>query len=129
VTKLTIEVKTLEEIINSMVLPAVLRYQTELAQNIAAMKSIGMESSATYQKETLEFIVTNVDAVRGAMKAIAKFSGALHHAESVREEAAILCNEIKPQMEIARTAVDHLESVVDDQYWPLVKYRELLRVH
>jgi glutamine synthetase len=129
VTKLSIEVKTLEEIINSMVLPAALRYQTELAQNIAAMKSIGLESSAVYQKETLEYIVDNVNTIRSAMKAIAQQTEALHHAATVRDEAAILCNEIKPQMETARTAVDHLESVVDDQYWPLVKYRELLKVH
>ena len=51
-----------------------------------------------------------------------------HHTDNVREEAEILCNKVRPQMENIREAVDALEAIVDDQYWPLVKYRELLFV-
>ena len=47
---------------------------------------------------------------------------------AVREEAEILCHKAKPQMDHIRDAVDDLEAIVDDQYWPLVKYRELLFV-
>ena len=36
------------------------------------------------------------------------------------------CNQVKPIMETVRTAADALEGLVDDQYWPLVKYREML---
>jgi glutamine synthetase type III len=50
-TKLDIEAKALEEIVNSMVMPAVMRYQKELADNIAALRSIDMVQSAKFQVE------------------------------------------------------------------------------
>lgn len=127
-TKLSIEAKTLEEIVHSMVMPAVLRHQTELARNIAALKEIGMESAASYQKEALKIVSESIVSINeGLVKLDAALEKA-HHLGAVREEADVLCNEVKPQMDIVRAAVDTLEGVVDDQYWPLVKYRELLFV-
>jgi glutamine synthetase len=48
------------------------------------------------------------------------------NANDTRLAAGKFCNEVKPLMEIIREAADELEGIVDDQYWPLVKYRELL---
>lgn len=127
-TKLSIEAKTLEDMVHSMVMPAVIRYQTELAQNIAAMKVIGMEDSVGYQKDKLKQVVKNTATIEESLEKLLKFLDKAHHAGSVREEAETLCNKVKPQMDNIREAVDALEAVVDDQYWPLVKYRELLFV-
>lgn len=127
-TKLSIEAKSLEEMINSMVMPAVLRYQAELAGNIAAMKSIGFDDSVAYQKEILKGVVKDIAAIKEGLEKLDKALDKAHHAENVREEADLLCNKAKPQMDAIRKAVDDLEAVVDDQYWPLVKYRELLFV-
>jgi glutamine synthetase len=126
VTKLDIEAKSLEEIVHSIVMPAVLRYQTELAQNIAAMKAIGMEDAVEYQKGVLNTLIENVDVVRKGLKKLDKGYHEAHKADNIREEAEIFCQTIKPEMDRIRSAVDALESIVDDQYWPLVKYRELL---
>lgn len=127
-TKLDIEAKTLEELVNSTVMPAVLRYQTELAGNIASLKSIGMEDAAGYQKETLQRILKNVATINGGLKKMHQALEEVHHLEDLRKEADILCNVVKPEMDTIRGAVDDLEGIVDDQYWPLVKYRELLFV-
>ena len=127
-TKLSIEAKTLEDIVQSMVMPAVLRYQTELASNIAAMKNIGLEEAVAYQKDTLKSVVKDIAAIKEGLDKLDKALGKAHHADNVREEAEILCNKVKPQMDAVRKAVDDLEAVVDDQYWPLVKYREMLFV-
>lgn len=129
VTKLNIEAATLSELVTSFVLPAVLRQQTELAQNIAALKSIGMEDSVELQKDTLKQIIKNLSVIKEGLDKLDKGLEKTHHADSVRDEAGILCNKVKPQMEIVREAVDELEGIVDDQYWPLVKYRELLRIY
>jgi len=127
-TKLNIEAKTLEELVNSFVMPAVLRYQTELANNIAAMKTIGLEDAAGYQKDMLKRVLKNGAVIKTGLEKMSAAIEKAHHAANLREEAGALCNAVKPQMDIIREAVDDLEGVVDDQYWPLVKYRELLIV-
>lgn len=127
-TKLSIEAKALEQIVNSMVMPAVLRYQTELASNIAAMRAIDMDDSVGYQKDILKGVVKNISEIREGLEKLHKALEKSHGADSVRDEADILCHKAKPQMDKIREAVDDLEMIVDDQYWPLVKYHELLFV-
>ncbi len=128
VTKLSIEAKSLEEIVHSMVMPAVIRYQTELADNIAAMKEIDMDDAIGYQKDMLKRVVRNVADIKEALEKLHKALEKAHEAGNVREEADVLCHKVRPQMDKIREAVDDLENIVDDQYWPLVKYRELLFV-
>ncbi len=125
-TKLNIEALTLAEIVNSMIMPAVLRYQTELASNIAALKEIGMDDSMGYQKDLLKQIIRHIGDIREGLEKIHKGLDKAHEADNTREEAEVLCNKVKPQMEAVRQAIDELELLVDDQYWPLVKYREML---
>jgi glutamine synthetase len=125
-TKLDIEAKTLEEIVVTQILPAVLRYQTELANNISALRAIDMVQSARVQIDLLKRVVSNVEAVQAGLKKMHEAYERAHHAANIREEAGVFCHEVKPQMEAIRVAVDDLESIVDDQHWPLVKYRELL---
>lgn len=125
-TKLNIEARSLDEIIQTMVMPSVVRYQTELAANIAAMREIDMEEGIGYQKDTLKRIVKNANAIREGLEKMHKALHKAHEAENIREEAGIFCHKVKPQMDVIREAADELESLVDDQYWPLVKYREML---
>jgi glutamine synthetase len=127
-TKLNIEAKALEDIVHSMVMPAAIRYQTELATNIAAMRAIDMDDSLGYQKTTLKRVVSNISDIREGLEKLHKALEKLHEASDIREEAEILCHKAKPQMDKIRDAVDDMETLVDDQYWPLVKYHELLFV-
>lgn len=87
-----------------------------------------MDNAVGYQKDTLTQIVEKVAVVKTALEAMHRAFEKAHHAADLHEEAHLLCNEVKPQMEIIRDAVDTLEGLVDDQYWPLVKYREMLFV-
>ncbi len=125
-TKLDIEAKTLTEIVQTLVVPAVVRYQTELAQNFTAVKQAGLEDSALLQRETLQQIAHHLHTIRDALKALQAAQSRAHEAEDLFAEARIFCYEVKPEMERIREAADALEGIVDDQYWPLVKYRELL---
>jgi glutamine synthetase len=127
-TKLNIEAKSLEEIVTSMVMPAALRYQTELANNIAALRAIDMADSARFQVDLLKRVNADIATVQGGLKKLHEALEQAHHAEELRAEAGILCHQAKPQMDVIREAVDDLEAIVDDQYWPLVKYREMLFV-
>ncbi|MCC7246320.1 MAG: glutamine synthetase III [Saprospiraceae bacterium] len=125
-TKINIEARSLEEIIHSMVMPAAIRYQTELADNIASLREIDMDDAIGYQKDTLKRVTRNVNAIREALEKLHKGFEKAHHCDDIRDEADILCHKVRPQMDAIREAADDLEAVVDDQYWPLVKYREML---
>ena len=46
--------------------------------------------------------------------------------EDSHKRAEAYCNKVKPFFELIRSAVDDLEMMVDDEIWPLTKYRELL---
>ena len=114
--------------VHSMVMPSVLRFQTDLANNIHSLKMLGLEDSTTYQKDRMKRIIKNIDAVNAGLEKMHKALEKAHHADNIREEAGILCHKVKPQMDVIREAVDELEGLVDDQLWPLVKYREMLFV-
>lgn len=125
-TKLDIEAKTLEEIVVTQVLPVVMRYQTELAQNIAALRAIDMVQSARIQVDLLKRLIANVETIQSGLQKMQAAYEKAHEVNDIRKEAGIFCHEVKSEMEAIRVAVDDLEGLVDDQYWPLVKYRELL---
>ena len=125
-TKLNIEARMLDEMTHSMLMPAIIRYQTELADNIAAMTQIGMEDACDYQKNKLRKIGERTQKVRQGVDALNQSLRRAHQADNVANEANVLCKEVKPAMELIRQAMDELEGMVEDQYWPLVKYREML---
>ncbi|MCB9315230.1 MAG: glutamine synthetase III [Lewinellaceae bacterium] len=127
-TKLDIEAQTLDELVNASVMPAVIRYQTELADNIASLNALGLDDSASYQKDKLKVISDNVAVITSGLNKMRKALETAHETDDLHREAHLLCDEVKPQMENIREAVDVLEGIVDDQYWPLVKYREILFV-
>ncbi len=125
-TKLDIEAKTLDELCRNHILPAANRYAIELADAVGSMEKIGMGDAAAFQKETLKEVSAHVSTIG---KSLAVMKKAVHEAEEsgdTRKAADRFCNSVKPLMETIRTAADALEGLVDDQYWPLVKYREML---
>ncbi|MGB5110341.1 MAG: glutamine synthetase III [Mycobacterium sp.] len=117
-----VEAKLTLEIGSTVILPAALRYQTELAQNVAALKAAGVEPSLT--------LLWDVSAPIAALsEAVSVLKGALsHHADDTLEEAAHARDALLPAMEAVRTAADTLEGVVADDLWPLPTYQEMLYI-
>src|SRR5271169_1811624 len=118
-----VEAKLALEIGSTIILPAVIRYQTELAQNVAALKAAGIEPSIA-ALEAVSAPIADLEA------GLAKLKAALsdHSAESALDEAKHAQEELLPAMEAVRTAADALEAVVADDLWPLPTYQEMLYV-
>ena len=118
-----VEAKLALEIGSTIILPAGIRYQTELAQNVAALKAAGMEAS-TLALESVSAPIIDLE------KGLASLKAALsdHSAESALDEANHAQHELLPAMEAVRTAADALEAVVADDLWPLPTYQEMLYV-
>jgi glutamine synthetase len=104
-------------------LPAAIRYQTELAQNVAALKAAGLEPS-TLALETTSAPIVDLEKGLAALKAALSD----HSAESALDEAKHAQHELLPAMEAVRAAADALEAVVADDLWPLPTYQEMLYI-
>ena len=120
-----IELHTMRETVDTMVLPAALAYVGELASAAARAKEAGI--SVIPQVEPANRIgklIQELQSARNTLgKAIEKAEG-MH--DNIEEQAELLTHEGADAMAAARSACDALEVSIDDEVWPLPKYREML---
>ncbi len=122
-----IEAKCLGNICQSQIIPAGTAYQKLLASAIVSTKdALGNDADVTAQKELLTRIldlINNIyDLNRRIQAGLKKTCG--QHDEV--KKADMLSKEIKPEMDELRGYVDNLETLVDDDMWPLPKFWEML---
>ena len=116
-----VEARLTLEIGSTVILPAAMRYQTELASNLAALQAIGAETDTTM-----------LDTVSGPLAALrtglATLRAELAHdgASTTLAEAEHARERLLPSMAAVRTAADELEHHVADDLWPLPTYQEML---
>lgn len=125
--KLDIESKTLSDLCKSYILPACYTYQTKIAQNIYALKQIGVpDHNFKAQSDLLNDLSDKINSVSNNIgKLDIEIEGA-HHKSDFEATAYAFCHNVKPLMADIRDAVDHLEGIVEDSIWPLAKYREMM---
>jgi glutamine synthetase len=107
----------------TMILPASLRYQCEVAQAVTATKAAGVDNSA--QADLLKSLTAAITELQGSISALDKALS--HHAEGdPYAHAKAARDNVLPAMTRVRTAGDKLETMVADDLWPLPTYREML---
>ena len=111
------------EIGATTILPAAMRYQTELASNVAALKAAGVEADLSLLQE----ISTPIAALRAGLSTLAD-AIAHEHAEESIEAAAYMRDTVLPAMTTVREAADILEGLVADDLWSLPTYQEMLYI-
>ncbi len=109
------------EMARTLIFPAVVRYQNELASTCANLKLVGYE----FDTDTLDKITELVKSLQDATGVLEK-SLAHHGAESVEAEAGHFHDEVLPAMLTVRKYADELEGWVADDLWPLPTYQEML---
>jgi glutamine synthetase len=115
-----VEARLTLEMANTVILPAALRYQTELATNISSLQSIGAE----VDRSTLDEVSASIKDLRiGIAKLRAELA---HEGSTAMEEAEHAGHNLLPAMTTVRTAADELETFVADDLWPLPTYQEML---
>jgi glutamine synthetase len=118
-----VEAKLVLEMGTTVILPAAIRYQTELAQNVATMKAAGVEPSTIALEAVSAPLADLAEALTTLKTALSQ-----HSADSALEEAQHAQEALLPAMEAVRTAADTLEGVVADDLWPLPTYQEMLYI-
>lgn len=124
VKQLTIEGETLLSMARTIVLPAAIRYQREVAEAVAAAQGAGVDPGE--QRSILEEIVELINTLRSATQTLA---AALDHTEEDdTAHAAHIREHVQPAMDRVRDVSDELERMVADNVWPLPSYREMLSI-
>jgi glutamine synthetase len=122
IKQIEIEADTMADIARTRILPAALRHQGLLADAVSKTQAAGV--NAPEQKAALERFVGYANRLR---EAIGKLEHAMaHSSDEPMEHAKHIRAKVLPAMAETRAAVDHLETVVTAEYWPLPTYRELL---
>ncbi|MBK8956177.1 MAG: glutamine synthetase III [Saprospiraceae bacterium] len=127
IKKVHIEASLAEELCMNQILPACLRYQTDVLSNIKSAMEAGLNKSAVKtQSELVKIISINIDGVYDQLSKLRSEMDKHDKHKSTRNEAIHYCEKVKPLLQKIRDHVDHLELYVEDKYWPLPKYREIL---
>ena len=129
VKKLQIEARVIGDMCLNHVIPAAVKYQNILIENIKGMKDIfGEESSVLCSSEidTLKKISMYVNRISADVDSLVESRKKANRIEDIAERAKVYSYEVKTMMEKVRDSADNLEMLIDDEMWPLPKYRELL---
>ena len=128
IKKVQIEARIMGELCTSHILPAAIKYQNVLINNIKGLKEIGLaEASYANQKQILEKIAEHINKVSDLVEKMIEARKVCNAMDNTREKAIAYESNVKaPYFDAIRYHVDKLELLVDDQYWLLPKYREML---
>jgi glutamine synthetase len=128
IKKVQIESRIMGELATSHILPAAIRYQNMLANNIKGLKEAGMKEAAfANQKQILEKISEHINLLSDLVEKMIEARKVCNNMESTRTKAIAYCSQVKEAFfDDIRYHVDKLELLVDDREWYLPKYREML---
>ncbi len=125
--KIDIESKVMEEMVINQILPVAIEYQSSLANNILTLKDLGYKKKQyKAQTELLESLGKHINAVKAGVDKMVAARKKAHQKKSAKATAIAYGDKVKGCFDEIRTHADALEQLIDDQLWPLPKYRELL---
>jgi glutamine synthetase len=127
IKKVQIEARIMGELCTSHIIPGAIKYQNNLITNIKGLKDIGMDiGSYRNQLQILEKISEHIQVISDDVEKMIDARKKANALASSRDKAIAYCDTVKIYFDGIRDRVDKLEMLVDDAYWYLPKYRELL---
>ncbi|EDP71660.1 glutamine synthetase [Flavobacteriales bacterium ALC-1] len=124
-----IESRVIGDIARNHIVPTAVRYQNILIENVTGLKTIygdKFKSLAKEQLSLIEQISHHIEALNSLVTKMTEERKLFNKQIDLEKKANGYCNKIKPLFEEIRYHCDKLELMIDDELWPLTKYRELL---
>ena len=129
IMRIQIESRTLGDIARNHIIPTGVKYQNVLIYNVKGLKEIygnDFHKHAEVQLKIIERISGHIDEINKGIVQMVETRKTLDKIEDEFKKAYAYCENVLPFLNDIRYHCDKLELVVDDDLWPLAKYRELL---
>ncbi|MDO5334194.1 MAG: glutamine synthetase III [bacterium] len=128
--KIQIESRVLGDLALNHIVPVATRYQSMLVDNLVKLKTLFpvAKGNALTARDlgTIENISEHLCAIKEETERMTNARKQANHLTCEREKAIAYHDNVVPAMERIRQHIDKLELMVDDEMWPLPKYREML---
>lgn len=128
IKKVQIESRVMGDLAMNHIVSTALKYLNKLAETAKALVDLGMTSEAEPIKAIISEISSRIIAIKTGVEAMTETRKKANALSSTAEMAKIYATEVKDFFDVIRYEVDKLELIIDDEDWPLVKYREMLFV-
>ena len=128
IKKVQIEARVMGDLATTLIIPAALKYQNTLIENIRGLKEAGLKPDMfATQKAILEKISLHINTISSHVAEMIEARKKSNDIEDSRKKAIAYCDNVKGKyFDIIRYHTDKLELLIEDDIWPLPKYRELL---
>jgi glutamine synthetase len=125
IKRVQIEARVMGDLVMNHIVPTAINYQSKLINNANGLKGLGIDNKAVVQ--TIKEISEHIDIIKTNVRAMVEERKRINKLGDTHKRAIAYCDDIKEKyFDVIRDSVDKLELLVDDEDWPLVKYRELL---
>ncbi|CAG0953289.1 MAG: glutamine synthetase type III [Bacteroidetes bacterium] len=128
--KIQIESRVMGDLVLNHILPVALKYQSEIVNNIKGLKEVLSPSDfnkmSVIQLDMVKKIAVHIEVIKKSVDQMTEERKKANKLSSQKEMALAYRDKVFPFFETIRYHVDKLELIVDDAYWPLPKFRELL---
>ena len=125
IKKVQIESRVMSDLALNHIIPTAILYQNKLIENANGLKGLGLDHTAAV--DSIKEISRHLATLQNDVNAMTEARKQLNKEEDVTKRAKAYQSQVKEvYFDKIRYAVDKLELLVDDESWPLVKYRELL---
>ena len=127
--KIQIEARVLGDLSINHIVPTAVKYQNRLVQNVLGLKEIYGEefkNLAGNRIELIKEISDHVTAIKNGVNEMVDARKVANKLKDEKEKSKAYSLKVAPFLDKIRIHIDKLELIVDDEIWPLPKYRELL---
>jgi glutamine synthetase len=125
IKKVQIESRVMGDLALNHVIPTAIQYQNKLIENANGLKGLNLDNTAAV--ETIKEVSKHLESLKLNVNGMIDARRKLNKEEDIVKRAKGYCTDVKEAyFDKIRYAVDKLELLVDDEFWPLVKYREML---
>lgn len=130
IKKLQIEARVLGDLTLNHIIPTAIKFQNTLIDNVKGIKELFEEDEYKTMSErqliTIRKISGYIESLRKETKELIEARKVANQIEEIEDKAMLYSETVLPLMSSIRIVADKLEMLVDDELWPLPKYRELL---
>jgi glutamine synthetase len=125
IMRVQIESRVMGDLALNHIIPTAIQYQNKLIKNANGLKGLGLDHRAAI--ETIEEVSKHIESLKANVSEMIEARKRINKIEDISEKAKLYSTDVKDAyFEKIRYAVDKLELLVDNEFWPLMKYREML---